>query len=100
MAKKLKLSDAFEFDDEDEHETEWRGMPEFNQPDNGAFRQIIVSFDDQDGVDAFAKAIKQQLTPKTKSVWYPPRPMNKVFDLFQFDSENPPADGEEQDGSA
>ena len=84
--KKIKpVADIFEFDDADEHETEWRGMPEFNQPDNGAFRQIIVSFDDQAGVDAFAKAIGQSLTPKTKSLWYPPRETNRVVDLFYFD---------------
>lgn len=98
--KKIKLSEIFEFDDADEHETEWRGMPEFNQPDNGAFRQIIVSFDDQAGVDSFASAIKQSLTDKTKSVWYPPRPTNKVVDLFYFDSENPPEDGKEENGTA
>ena len=39
--KKIKPpADIFEFDDADEYETEWRGMPEFNQPDNGAMRQI------------------------------------------------------------
>jgi hypothetical protein len=98
--KKAQLADIFEFDDADEYETEWRGMPEFNQPDNGAFRQIIISFDDQAGVDAFARAINQTLTPKTKSVWYPPRPTNKVFDLFIFDEQNAPAEGKEEDGTA
>jgi hypothetical protein len=67
-------------------------MPEFNQPDNGAFRQIIISFDDQEGVDKFAALIGQSLTKKTKSLWYPPRPTNKVVDLFYFD--------ERPDGSA
>lgn len=83
--KTFKPADIFEFDDADEYETEWRGMPEFNQPDNGAFRQIIMSFDDQAGVDKFASLIKQDLTPKTKSLWFPPRPMNRVADLFYFD---------------
>jgi hypothetical protein len=91
--KKIKpVADIFEFDDADEHETEWRGMPEFNQPDNGAFRQIIISFDDQEGVDNFAALIGQSLTKKTKSLWFPPRPTNKVVDLFYFD--------ERPDGSA
>ncbi len=86
MATKKKLNNPlFEIDDADEYETEWRGMPEFNQPDNGAFRQIIVSFDDQAGVDKFAKLIGQNLTDKTKSLWFPPRPTNKVVDLFYFD---------------
>jgi hypothetical protein len=100
MAKKKVMSDIFEFDDADEYETEWRGMPGFNQPDNGAFRQIIISFDDQAGVDAFARAIGQTLTPKTKSVWYPPRPTNKVFDLFYFDENTAPQEGKEEDGTA
>jgi hypothetical protein len=87
MAKKkiTPVADIFEFDDADEHETEWRGMPEWNQPDNGAMRQIIVSFDDQAGVDKFSKLIGQDLTPKTKSLWFPPRPTNNVVDLFYFD---------------
>jgi len=86
MATKKKIvNPLFEIDDADEYETEWRGMPEFNQPDNGAFRQIIVSFDDQAGVDAFARAIGQSLTDKTKSVWYPPRERNNVADLFWVD---------------
>ena len=86
MATKKKLNNPlFEIDDADEYEIEWRGMPEFNQPDNGAFRQIIISFDDQAGVDAFAKLIGQSLTDKTKSIWFPPRPMNRVADLFYFD---------------
>jgi hypothetical protein len=77
-------NDLFDFDDDliDSAENEWRGMPEFHQPDNTAFRQIIVSFDNQEGVDAFAAAIGQSLTPKTKSVWYPPRDKNNVVDLF------------------
>ena len=84
--KKTKLvSDIFEFDDSTECETEWRGMPEFNQPDNGAFKQIIVSFDDQDGIDKFAALLNLNINAKTKSLWYPPRPKNYVSDLFYFD---------------
>jgi hypothetical protein len=84
--KKIKPpADIFEFDDADEYETEWRGMPEFEQPDNGAFRQIIISFDDQDGVDKFQTLIKQNITNKTKSLWFPPRAKNNVVDLFWFD---------------
>lgn len=66
----------------DEKETEWRGMPEFNQPDNGAIRQIIVSFDSQDGIDEFAKLVGQNITKKTKSIWFPKREKNDVVDLF------------------
>ena len=88
MKKKKKLdTSVFEFD-EDTPETEWRGMPEFNQPDNGAYRQIIVSFDDEEGIKQFAKATGQNLTDKTKSIWYPPRERNNVVDLFWFDKDS------------
>ncbi len=83
MSKKPTFTTSvFDFDDLESPETEWRGMPEFNQPANGAFRQIIISFDDQDGVDTFEKLIGQTLTDKTKSVWFPPRERNNVVDIF------------------
>jgi hypothetical protein len=86
MTKKKLNNPLFEIEDDlEEWEIEWRGMPEFNQPDNSAFRQIIVSFDNQEGVDEFARRIGQSLTNKTKSVWFPDRPINRVVDLFYFD---------------
>jgi hypothetical protein len=48
-----------------------RGMPEFNQPDRMAFRSIIVHFRTEKDVQAFAKLVKQQLTPLTKYIWHP-----------------------------
>lgn len=50
---------------------EWGGMPEFDQRDKTAFQSIVVHFKDQAAVDAFAKAIKQKVTPSTRSTWYP-----------------------------
>jgi len=50
---------------------EWKGMPEFEQPEAGPFRTLRVHFKDQAAVDAFAKLIGQNLTDKTKWVWYP-----------------------------
>ena len=76
-------NDLFEWPPEF-YEIHWRDMPEFNQPKNGAFRQIIVSFEDQEGVDEFAKLIQQTLTNKTKSIWFPDRERNLVSDLFYF----------------
>lgn len=81
------LNELFDCLPEDEKDSEWRGMPEFNQPENGAVRQIIVSFGSHEDVDAFAKLVNQNITKKTKSLWYPARDKNKVSDLFYF-SEN------------
>lgn len=54
-----------------EPQNEWKGMPEFRQPDAGPFRTIAVHFKDQASVDAFAKLIGQKLTDRTRWLWYP-----------------------------
>lgn len=51
--------------------SEWQGMPEFDQPDNGAFQSLIVHFKDQAAVDGFARLIGQKLTNKTRFTWFP-----------------------------
>lgn len=52
-------------------QTEWRGMPDFSQPEAGPFRSITVHFQDRAAVEAFAQLIGQRLTEKAKWVWYP-----------------------------
>lgn len=99
--KKIKIPETiFEMDTSGELETEWRGMPEFNQPDNSAYRQVIVSFEDEEGVAEFFKLINQSYTSKTKSVWFPDRETNKVADLFYYDDRTTPAEVKNQDGAA
>ena len=49
----------------------WAGMPEFNQPNNKAFRSIIVHLDDQESVDSLSNLLGQEFTEKTKYVWHP-----------------------------
>jgi hypothetical protein len=77
-------SNLFEIEPEPEH---WRGMPEFKQEDNGPYRQVIVSLEDEAAVEQFFKLIGQSYTDKTKSVWFPERAMNRVNDLFWFSGE-------------
>lgn len=82
----MKINNSlFEGLEEDEKTTEWRGMPEFNQPDNGAIRQIIVSFSTEEDIQEFAKLVNQNITKKTKSIWFPRREKNNVVDLFYID---------------
>ena len=50
---------------------EWAGMPDYENKDKTAHRQIIVSFKTEDDAQAFAKLLKQKITDKTKSLWYP-----------------------------
>lgn len=49
----------------------WVGMPEFKQEDNPPYMKIIISFRNEDDYKEFAKLVDQNLTEKTKSIWYP-----------------------------
>jgi hypothetical protein len=49
---------------------EWKGMPEFVDPDP-CFRKIVVNFDKKEDVEKFFTLIQQDDTGKTKSIWFP-----------------------------
>lgn len=51
---------------------EWKDMPEFGGTDE-PMRTINVHFVTQDDIDSFSKLISQQITSKTKFIWYPER---------------------------
>lgn len=52
-------------------EQEWKDMPEFVQEKQKPYSQIIVRFETEYDLNAFAEKIGQKLTKKTKSIWYP-----------------------------
>jgi len=58
-----------------DYQKEWEGMPEFEQKDLSATKQILVSFNSMEDYQKFSKLIKQKLTEKTRSIWYPDRPI-------------------------
>lgn len=47
------------------------GMPEFDQKDNPPHRKIFLNFRNEEDYQKFAKLVEQNLTDKTKSIWYP-----------------------------
>jgi hypothetical protein len=59
------------FDEENNPDEEWKGMPEFNQQDKTSFRHVIVHFENNDDAAEFFSIIGQGHTDKTKSIWYP-----------------------------
>lgn len=65
---------------ENDVEAEWQGMPEFEQPDATAHRQIIVNFKDDAAVDDFADKMGQKLTDKTRSIWHPEEEIARYAD--------------------
>lgn len=75
--QQVSLFDAKEAASEDEATSlwraEWQGMPEFVQEKQRPFAQIIVRFETEADLQAFAALIGQKLTPKTKSIWHPHR---------------------------
>ena len=50
---------------------QWQGMPEFVQEKQEPFAKLIVRFETEADMMAFADIIGQKLTPKTKSIWHP-----------------------------
>ena len=49
----------------------WQGMPEFNQEDLLPCKQVIINFETWDDIKVFSKLLKQKITYKTPSVWFP-----------------------------
>lgn len=66
----LELGDILgvEPDDPSDH---WVGMPAFDQENNNGVRQLIVHFETDADVALFAQLVQQQITAKTKYIWYP-----------------------------
>lgn len=61
-------------------EDEWGGMPEYATEVVPAFRSITMHFNDQNAVDAFAKAIGQTITDKTVVRWFPEKEQVQYHD--------------------
>ena len=68
------LCDFLGIDEEDQVDPwkkQWVGMPEFEQEENKPFMKISMSFRNEEDYIEFAKMVEQNLTTKTKSIWYP-----------------------------
>jgi hypothetical protein len=57
-----------------EPEKAWEGMPEFDQQDKEAKRQILVSFRNDEDVEKFVQLLGLAITPQTRYLWYPQTP--------------------------
>lgn len=68
------------FDLEEPWRAEWHGMPEFIQEDLAAKFQVLVSFESEMDLAAFAKLVQQTITPNTRSIWYPEAEIMRIVD--------------------
>jgi ParB-like chromosome segregation protein Spo0J len=64
----------------DDPSSEWRGMPEFDQQDKTAARQIVMNFRSDDDAQKFGELIGQNVTDKTRSLWYPKAEIERLMD--------------------
>lgn len=55
---------------ENDPDAEWEGMPEFVHEDKTAFRSLVIHFKNQEEVDKFAASVPDNVTPKTRMVWW------------------------------
>jgi len=49
----------------------WRGMPAFDQRDQMPFHTVRLHFRNLEDRQAFAEFVKQSITSKTRSIWWP-----------------------------
>lgn len=49
----------------------WKGMPEYVQEDKTSYRDLIVHFADEEGLQSFFDIIGQSHTEATKYIWFP-----------------------------
>jgi hypothetical protein len=50
---------------------DWDDMPEFVQDEKEAYAVIKVRIRNEEDLQEFIKLMDQNITPKTKSIWYP-----------------------------
>ncbi len=70
---------------DDSWKQEWLDMPEFVMEDCNSKRKIVVHFKNDEDVQAFAELIGQPITPKQKSLWFPPIPIRRYADKRYVD---------------
>ena len=76
------------FDDEGKpaEAGDWENMPEFVNEKNDAYRKIIISFDKEEDVQDFARVLGQNITDKTKSLWWPAKRKDNDIMMWADDS--------------
>ena len=50
---------------------EWKDMPEFKHDDMTSYRSIVVHFKNKEDIEEFSKLIRQRITRKQPSLWFP-----------------------------
>jgi predicted AlkP superfamily phosphohydrolase/phosphomutase len=62
---------AEKWDNQKDWKNEWKNMPEFVQEDMTPHRTLYVHFENEENLNKFLELIDQEITPKTKYIWFP-----------------------------
>ena len=65
-------------------EAEWRAMPDYTSKQVD-YRRIVIHFQSEEAVQAFADLIKQTITSKTKAIHFPPIEGEGSKDIYYAD---------------
>lgn len=68
---KKTFADLFGIDNRKLWEKEWQDMPEFVSENRKDYAEIIVRFRNKKDLKKFASLISQNLSERTKSIYYP-----------------------------
>jgi len=68
----------------EDHENEWKEMPEFKQDEKPPHREIIVRFSSENDFVKFAKLVEQNLTEQTLSIWFPKQDQDQTNRDFVY----------------
>ena len=74
-------------DDFDVQWREWQDMPEFIQEDLTSHRKIVVHFRNDEDAKKFSEIIKQKITPRQPSLWFPEKKPRRYAHLKYIDDE-------------
>lgn len=74
------------FQDQVNVDEEWKEMPEFQQEDQNAFKEIKVKFLNEEDYKSFAILIDQKLSLETISIWHPKRDQDQMNRNFVYDT--------------
>lgn len=66
---------------------EWKDMPEFEMQDLTAEFTLKINFESHEDVAKFAKLVGQNITPSTKSIWYPEVQITRFMNKRYIDEE-------------
>ena len=79
------LNQVILFELKEPWEDEWRGMPEFIQENLEPIKTLMIHLEDLKDLVDLSEVIGQQITEKTKSIWFPKLDSDKPSDFIYTD---------------